>query len=74
MDLISNIFGHSSNNSPNEENNENFLLNKLMDIILSYSKEYHVKQFDPFIIRVKKTINFNNYGMSYHKIKRYKEF
>jgi hypothetical protein len=71
MDLISNIFHHSPNNSPEEKNNEILLLNKLMDIILSYSKEYHVKQFDPFIIRDKKTISLNKYGMS---IKRYKQF
>jgi hypothetical protein len=64
MDLISNIFGHSPNNSPEEKNNEILLLNKLMDIILNYSKEYHVKQFDPFIIRDKKVITLNNYGMS----------
>ncbi len=64
MDLISNIFGNSSNNSPNEENNEILLRNKLMDIILRCSKEYHVKQLDPFNSRVKKTININNYGIS----------
>jgi hypothetical protein len=64
MDLISNIFGHSSNNSLSEKNNEIVLRNKLMDIILSCSKEYHVKQFDPFITRVERTININNYGMS----------
>jgi hypothetical protein len=58
------IFGHSSKKSPNEKNNEIYLRNKLMDIILSCSKEYHVKQFDPFITRVERTININNYGMS----------
>jgi hypothetical protein len=64
MDLTSNIFGHSSINSPNEENNEILLRNKLMDIILRYSKEYHVKHLDPFIISLNKTLNINNYGMS----------
>jgi hypothetical protein len=48
----------------NKNNNEILLRNKLMDIILRYSKEYHVKQFDPFNTRVKKTININNYGIS----------
>ncbi len=51
-------------NKKNKKNNEILLGNELMDIILSYSKENHVKQFDPFRSSVKKTININNYGMN----------
>ena len=38
-------------------------LNKLIDILINYAKEYHIKQFDPFYMRDKITFDMNDYGM-----------
>ena len=40
-------------------------LNKLSDILLDYIKEYHLKSFDPFYMREKKTFDVNDYGMDF---------
>lgn len=58
MDLIKNLF--TSNDSA-EDVNQIDLLNTLMDIIINHIKQHHVKQFDPFILRERQTINVNPY-------------
>jgi len=61
MGLISKLL---TSNSTDDENGV-VLSNKLMDIILNYAKEYQFKQFDPYIIRQKNTINFNAYSKDF---------
>lgn len=63
--LVANIFNISSSVT-SDENIELNLINKLVEIILRHSKENHAKQYDPFIIRGKQVIQFNEYGESVH--------
>ncbi|CAG2115844.1 unnamed protein product [Medioppia subpectinata] len=38
-------------------------MNKLIDCLINYAKEYHIKRLDPFYMREKHTIDFNEYGI-----------
>lgn len=42
---------------------ETEVLNKLLDILINYSKEYYIKKFDPFYMKDKQTIDINEYGI-----------
>ena len=39
-------------------------LNKLIDILIDYIREYQLKKFDPFYMRDKQTFEINEYGIN----------
>ena len=55
----------------NNNMNESQDFNKLIDILLEYIKEYHLKKFDPFYMRERQTFDINEYGMKWFDILNY---